>query len=40
MKLITDQQVTSKTFKIFFAKLYIVMSCRAEKNHPDFQWKA
>lgn len=32
MKLITDQQVTSKTFKFFFVKLYIVMSCRAEEK--------
>lgn len=32
MKLITDQPVTSKTFKFFFVKLYIVMSCRAEKK--------
>lgn len=32
MKLITDQQVTSKTFKFFLAKLYTLVACRAEKK--------
>lgn len=37
MKLITDQQVTSKTFNVFLAKLYTVDTSTAEKKkNPDF----
>lgn len=32
MKLITDQQVTSKTFNVFLAKLYTVDTSTAEKK--------